>query len=119
MRLILHSEHGFPIENVAPIDFSEEKPPIDKIAEISRLTINKEYRRRQEDGLYGVESYLKHSEGGINPERWGRTKKEKTRIQPYLILGIIQGIVSCEQEAGHYPLVHDNRKETLVRSETL
>ena len=52
IRLILHSENGFPIENTTPTQFIGEKPPIEKIAEISRLTINKDYRRRQGDGLF-------------------------------------------------------------------
>ena len=111
MRLILHSEHGFPIENVAPIDFTKEKPPIDKIAEISRLTINKEYRRRQEDGLYGVESYLKHSEGGINPESWEREKKEKTRIQPFLIIGLFKEMYHVSKKLGitHWYMITEKK----------
>jgi len=111
MRLILHSEHGFPIENVAPIEFTEEKPPIDKIAEISRLTINKEYRRRQEDGLYGVESYLKHSEGGINPESWEREKKEKTRIQPFLIIGLFKEMYHVSKKLGitHWYMITEKK----------
>ena len=110
MRLILHSEHGFPIENVAPIDFTKEKPPIDKIAEISRLTINKEYRRRQEDGLYGVESYLKVTEGGILPNR-ERPQSKKVRIQPYLILGLFKEMYHVSKKLGitHWYMITEKK----------
>ncbi len=65
IRLILHSEHGFPIENAVPLDFTAKKTQIDKIAEISRLAISKDYRRHQGDGLYGVKSYLKVPAGDL------------------------------------------------------
>lgn len=111
IRLILHSENGFPIENIAPIDFIGEKPPIDKIAEISRLTINKDYRRRQEDGLFGVESYLKKSEGGTNPEWWRMKKKEKTRIQPFLILGLFKELYHVSKKLGitHWYMITEKK----------
>ncbi len=99
IRLILHSEHGFPIENAAPIDFTDEKPPYDKIAEISRLTISKEYRRRHEDGLFGVESYLKVSEGGTLPD-CSNSKNVKVRIQPYLILGLFKELYHVSKKLG-------------------
>lgn len=99
IRLILHSEHGFPIENAAPIDFTEEKPPLGRIAEISRLTISKEYRRRHEDGLFGVESYLRVSEGGILPNR-GKKQNTKVRIQPYLIIGLFKELYHVSKKLG-------------------
>ena len=110
IRLILHSEKGFPIENVAPIDFIGEKPPIEKIAEISRLTISKDYRRRQADGLFGVESYIKISEGGILPDR-GKLKKEKIRIQPFLILGLFKELYHVSKKLGitHWYMITEKK----------
>jgi len=110
IRLVLHSEHGFPIENAVPIDFSEEKPPIDKIAEISRLTISKEYRRRQGDGLFGVESYLKVSEGGILPNQ-GKLQNPKVRIQPYLILGLFKEMYHVSKKLGitHWYMITEKK----------
>ena len=110
IRLILHSKNGFPIENAVPIKFIGEKPPIEKIAEISRLTINKDYRRRQGDGLFGVESYLKVSEGGIIPER-GRIKKERIRIQPFLVLGLLKEIYQVSKKLGitHWYMITEKK----------
>ena len=110
IRLILHSKHGFPIENVAPLDFLEEKPPINKIAEISRLTISREYRRRHEDGLFGVESYLKVSEGGILPDQ-SRPRNKKVRIQPYLILGLFKEMYHVSKKLGitHWYMITEKK----------
>ena len=110
IRLILHSEHGFPIENAAPVDLTEEKPPIDRIAEISRLTISREYRRRQGDGLYGVESYLKASEGGMVPEG-EKPDNAKVRIQPYLILGLFKELYQVSKKMGitHWYMITEKK----------
>ena len=110
IRLILHSEHGFPIENAVPIDFPKEEPSIGKIAEISRLTISKEYRRRHEDGLYGVESYLRVSEGGILPDR-SRKGKNKVRIQPYLVLGLFKELYHVTKKLGitHWYIITEKK----------
>jgi len=85
-------------------------PTIDKIAEISRLTINKEYRRRQEDGLYGVESYLKVTEGGVLPNR-ERTQSKKVRIQPYLILGLFKEMYHVSKKLGitHWYMITEKK----------
>ena len=110
IRLILHSEHGFPIENAAPVDFMTEKLPINKIAEISRLAISKEYRRRQEDGLYGVESYLKIAEGGL-PAHTEWQENGKTRIQPYLILGLFKELYHVSKKLGitHWYMITEKK----------
>ena len=68
IRLVLHSAKGFPIEHATKLNFPGEKPEPDKTGEISRLTVTKDLRRRKEDGMYGVESYLKKKEGGILPD---------------------------------------------------
>ena len=110
IRLILHSEHGFPIENATPIDFKEKKPPIDRIAEISRLAISKKYRRCQGDGIYGVKSYLKVSEGEEVPNR-DRSQNEKVRIQPHLILGLFKEIYQVSKKLGitHWYMITEKK----------
>jgi len=110
IRLILHSEHGFPIENAVPVDFTEEKPSIDRIAEISRLTISREYRRRQGDGLYGVGSYLKASEGGMLLDR-EKSQNAKVRIQPYLILGLFKELYQVSKKLGitHWYMITEKK----------
>ena len=111
MRLILHSEHGFPIENVMPIDFNEKKIPVDRIAEISRLAINKDYRRRQADGLFGVESYLKKSEGGTVPDWKIWSNHEKARIQPFLIIGLFKELYHVSKKMGitHWYMITEKK----------
>lgn len=50
IRLVLSSDKGFPIEHATKITFIGDKPQKNKIAEISRLTVTKDLRRRKEDG---------------------------------------------------------------------
>ena len=110
IRLILHSEHGFPIENAAPLDFTIKKTPIDKIAEISRLAISKDFRRLQGDGLYGVKSYLKVSAGDIPPHRKS-PQNAKVRIQPYLIWGLFKELYQVSKKLGitHWYMITEKK----------
>ncbi len=69
IRLVLDSaDKGFPIEHAVKTTFVGKKPDRNKIAEISRLTVSRDLRRRKEDGMYGVESYIKKKDGGILPD---------------------------------------------------
>jgi N-acyl amino acid synthase of PEP-CTERM/exosortase system len=49
VRIILNSEKGFPIENHCTIDADLTHLNRDKIGEISRLAVSKEFRKRFED----------------------------------------------------------------------
>jgi len=54
IRLIVDSEEGFPIEKFCELDIKNGEIPHDKIAEISRLVVHRDYRRRTEDKfIYG------------------------------------------------------------------
>lgn len=54
IRLILASNEGFPIEKYCHLDIDTSKIPRNKTAEISRLVIHRDYRRRAEDKfIYG------------------------------------------------------------------
>jgi N-acyl-L-homoserine lactone synthetase len=54
IRLIVDSEEGFPIEKYCELDINKDEIPRDNIAEISRLVIHRDYRRRTEDRfIYG------------------------------------------------------------------
>jgi N-acyl amino acid synthase of PEP-CTERM/exosortase system len=110
IRLILHSEHGFPIENAVPINFTNRKTPVDKIAEISRLAISREYRRQQSDGLYGVKSYLKASENDIPPGSED-PQNERVRIQPYLVLGLFKELYQVSKKLGitHWYMITEKK----------
>ncbi|WP_319574660.1 PEP-CTERM/exosortase system-associated acyltransferase [uncultured Desulfobacter sp.] len=90
IRLVLHSDKGFPIEHATKLNFTGEKPEPDKTGEISRLTVSKGLRRRKEDGMYGVESYLKRKEGGVLPDDGTIPKKMAGRKNPIIVLGLYQ-----------------------------
>lgn len=90
IRLVLDSEKGFPIEHAVQTNFVGEKPDRSKIGEISRLTVSKDLRRRKEDGMYGVESYLKKKEGGVLPDDGTIPEEMKGRKNPIIVLGLYQ-----------------------------
>ncbi len=90
IRLILNSEKGFPMEHAVELRFPGEKPPPEKTAEVSRLAVSRIYRRRREDGQYGVESYLKESEGGVVPDHGPPPEEYKKRKTPVIVMGLYQ-----------------------------
>jgi len=90
IRLVLNSSKCFPIEHVTKTNFVGEKPERSKIAEISRLTVSRDLRRRREDGMYGLESYLKKKEGGILPDDGSIPDEMKGRKNPIIVLGLCQ-----------------------------
>lgn len=110
IRLILHSEHGFPIENAVPLDFTAKKTQIDKIAEISRLAISKDYRRHQGDGLYGVKSYLKVPAGDL-PLHRNNPQNVNVRIQPHLIWGLFKELYQVSKKLGitHWYMITEKK----------
>ncbi len=110
IRLILHSENGFPIENAVPLDFMRKSPAVDKIAEISRLAISREYRRRQGDGLYGVKSYHQACGGDSISDADG-SMNDKVRIQPYLILGLFKELYQISKKLGitHWYMITEKK----------
>ena len=90
IRLVRHSDKGFPIEHATKLTIPGQKPEPDKIGEISRLTVTKDLRRRKEDGMYGVESYLKKKEGGVLPDDGTIPKEMEGRKNPIIVLGLYQ-----------------------------
>jgi len=90
IRLVLSSDKGFPLEHAVQTSFIGEKPDPSKIGEISRLTVSKDLRRRKEDGMYGIESYLMKKEGGILPNDGTIPDEMKGRKNPIIVLGLYQ-----------------------------
>ncbi|WP_022668834.1 PEP-CTERM/exosortase system-associated acyltransferase [Desulfospira joergensenii] len=90
IRLVLNSAKGFPIEHAVKTAFIGEKPDRSKIAEISRLTVSKDLRRRKEDGMHGVESYITKREGGVLPDDGSIPDEMKGRKNPIIVLGLYQ-----------------------------
>ena len=64
IRIILNSEKGFPIENHCSIDADLSNVNRDKIGEISRLAVSKEFRKRFEDRFIydGTPEYIQQQE---------------------------------------------------------
>ena len=100
VRMILNSEKGFPIDHAAKISFIGEKPAPDKIAEVSRLAVSKNFRRRLVDGFCGVESYLAKSKGGILPENTPLAKEHQRRKRPVIILGLYRLVYQTTKKRG-------------------
>ena len=90
IRLVLSSPKGFPIEHAVETTFIGEKPHPSKIAEISRLTVSKDLRRRKEDGFFGVESYITKKEGGVLPDDGTIPDEMQGRKNPIIVLGLYQ-----------------------------
>ena len=93
VRMILHSEKGFPVEHASEITDFKDKPSPERITEVSRLAVSKKLRRRPEDGIHGVESYIPKSQGGVSdiPNKENESFKEK-RQRPAIILGLYRAV---------------------------
>ncbi len=64
VRLIFDSRAGFPIEKYCHLTIGQDGVPREKIAEISRLAISKNYRRRTEDRyIYGPDEERRNFDG--------------------------------------------------------
>jgi N-acyl amino acid synthase of PEP-CTERM/exosortase system len=111
IRLVLDSDKGFPIEHATEITFIGPKPEKHKIAEISRLTVSKDLRRRKEDGMYGVEGYLKKKEGGVLPNDGSIPKEMSGRKNPIIVLGLCQVMYQESKRRGltHWYMITDNK----------
>jgi N-acyl amino acid synthase of PEP-CTERM/exosortase system len=111
VRLVLHSEKGFPIEHATKINFLGEKPPPQKIAEISRLAVARTYRQRKENGVHGVESYLTRSEGGVLPDSGAVPAKNDNRVSPAIVLGLFRLTYHVSKRLGftHWYLITEKK----------
>jgi N-acyl amino acid synthase of PEP-CTERM/exosortase system len=110
-RLILHSKDGFPIEHAVNLQYSGEKPPPERTAEISRLAVASSYRRRAEDGQYGVESYLKVSQGGVLPDIGVIPEEYARRQRPAIMLGLCALIWQTSKRLGltHWYMISEKK----------
>ena len=108
IRMVLHSDKGFPIEHaIRKLDFVGEKPEPNRIAEISRLAVIRNYRRRREDGLYGLTSYVAQSEEGILPYDDTASEGYHRRRRPIIVFGLYRAIYHASKKMGitHWYLI--------------
>jgi N-acyl amino acid synthase of PEP-CTERM/exosortase system len=86
IRLILNSDLGFPIEKSCRFDRDLSGINRDRIAEISRLAVSKEFRKRAVDRLI-------YNDGQMAPDlREGRSDLQERRRQEF---HIIMGLYTC------------------------
>lgn len=83
VRIILNSEKGFPLERHCKIDVNLTGFNRDKIGEISRLAISKEYHRRLED------RFIYKDIAGYDPEICRFTNNRRKRQE------IVIGLYKC------------------------
>jgi N-acyl amino acid synthase of PEP-CTERM/exosortase system len=107
----LHSVNGFPVEHAVETTFIGEKPPAEKMGEISRLAVSKDYRRRKEDGRYGVESYLTKSEGSVLPDKGPKPEEFKKRKNPVIVMGLYQILYQATKRRGlsHWYMITEEK----------
>jgi N-acyl amino acid synthase of PEP-CTERM/exosortase system len=100
VRIILASDKGFPIERAAQMHFPGEKPSPQYIGEVSRLAVARSYRRRTGDGLYGVRTYLRESEGGVLPDDSAMRVQHERRKWPVIVLGLYAMVYHAVKRLG-------------------
>jgi N-acyl amino acid synthase of PEP-CTERM/exosortase system len=99
-RMILNSEKGFPVEHASEITNFKNKPAPKYITEVSRLAVSKTMRRRPEDGIHGVESYIPKSQGGVSDIPNKKNPKIEKRQKPVIILGLYKAVYQKCKELG-------------------
>jgi len=81
-------EHSFPTQLVCSHPLLHQLP-LDRMAEISRFCISKQFRRRQGDTLEGVSS-----------DEGGDARQERRSLAPLMSLGLMQSLVQMSAERG-------------------
>jgi N-acyl amino acid synthase of PEP-CTERM/exosortase system len=111
IRLVLNSDKGFPLEHAVETNFVGERPDNSKIGEISRLAVSRDLRRRKEDGMYGIESYLKRKEGGVLPDDGSIPEEMQGRKNPIIVLGLYQVMYHESRRRGisHWYMITDKK----------
>jgi len=102
VRLIKKSDLSFPLEDHCNIKATNCAIVRSKLVEISRLAISKTFRKRTEDGLYGIESYLTVAEGGILPlsPTPEEAAKHSRRRRPEIVLGLYRQMFQESKRLG-------------------
>lgn len=100
VRMILDSPKGFPVEHAARITGFHDKPEPRFITEVSRLAVSKKLRRRPEDGMHGVESYIPQTQGGVFDVKTKDQAFKEKRQKPIIVLGLYRAVYSKCKEMG-------------------
>ncbi len=103
VRMVRHSPLGYPLHRHCNVLYVDEAAlPQDGLIEVSRLALRRSFRRRREDGLYGVESYITKREGGILPERPEEMSDlDRRRQRPVVTMGLYKAMYHESKRAGY------------------
>ncbi len=82
VRLVLSKGEPFPFELHCPPEEGFKRPPPEECAEVSRLAVRRDYRRRTGDTFYGVNARVRR---GRAHEPDGSERRERS---PLLVLGL-------------------------------
>lgn len=133
IRLILNSPAGFPVEKYCEININKHELPRESLAEISRLAISKEYRRRAEDryvygpdeerrsiGRFNYTGKIYHSESSRIYRRAEDRYKEvlqDRRKRPEAVISLYKAIYheSKRRQITHWYAVMTKGLYTLLR----
>lgn len=86
----------FPLMSLCPPDSDFVMPPAGQCAEVSRLAVNRMYRRRKGDTLFGInEGELKREPGARDP-----ASGERRANAPLLVLGLYREMYGYSRSNG-------------------
>ena len=73
--------------------------------------MSKNFRKRKEDGHFGVESYIKKSEGGILPDKGPATDEQQKRKRPAIVLGLYKILYHASKRMGitHWYMITEEK----------
>ncbi len=111
VRMILDSPKGFPVEHASEITDFKDKPAPRHITEVSRLAVSKTMRRRPEDGIHGIESYLPKSQGGVADIPNKNNPAIEKRQKPVIILGLYKTVyLKCKDlDISHMYMITEDK----------
>jgi N-acyl amino acid synthase of PEP-CTERM/exosortase system len=99
VRLVLPDPRNpllsFPMQQMASVDRLRDARHVERSCEISRFCVSKDFRRREEDGLYTGVFLGRHA----SPLSLF-TKAHRQRIIPFTPLGLVRGIIDMALDHG-------------------
>lgn len=91
IRLVLNSPHGLPTLHAVNPFYQDPHPASPRIAEVSRLAVARQFRRRVEDGFRGVEDLSADAPGARDLRSGGGGfNSQERRRQFAVILGLFK-----------------------------
>ncbi len=117
IRMIMNSSIGLPIDEIGGKSFYGEKPHPSKIIEVSRFAVSSSFRRRKEDRVYGVRSYIKKSEGGVLPEGGKSLLENERRVKPEIVSGLLKNLyqLTRQMELTHWYVMLEKRMYYMLK----